>query len=151
MICPFDPPASFQKTKSGIPMTPEISVPILSDGDIVVARQKGCKLAVALGFSRSEAVLIATVISELARNIILYAGHGGIYLSRAEAINKSGIEIIAEDSGPGIPDIDKAIQEGHSTSGSLGKGLPGVKRLMDEFQIISRPGGTTVKIRKWKQ
>jgi serine/threonine-protein kinase RsbT len=132
-------------------MTPEISVPILSDGDIVIARQKGCELAVELGFSQSEAVLIATIISELARNIILYAGHGGIHLSRAEEINKRGIEIIAHDSGPGIPNIDKALEERHSTSGSLGRGLPGVKRLMDEFQIISQPGsGTMVKIRKWK-
>ena len=130
----------------------DIQVPIQSDQDIVVARHKGRSLAVALNFSSGEATLIALAISELARNIVTYATKGHI---RLEALNggasRQGIRVIAHDDGPGIADIDQALRDGFSTSGSLGLGLPGVRRLVDEFQIESRRnGGTTVTVTKWK-
>ncbi len=130
----------------------EIRVSIRVDMDIVAARQSGRALAGQLGFSNTDSTLIATAISELARNIILYAKEGEIILS---ALNKSetcGIVVVACDKGPGIVDMAQAMRMGYSTSGSLGMGLPGVSRLMDEFKIDSRPGGgTTVTIKKWKR
>jgi serine/threonine-protein kinase RsbT len=130
----------------------EIQVPIQSDQDIVVARHKGRSLAVALNFSAGEATLIATAISELARNIVTYAKTGVI---RLKVLNgdaaRRGIQVVARDEGPGIADIDQALRDGFSTSGSLGLGLPGVRRLVDEFQIESkRNQGTTVTVTKWK-
>jgi serine/threonine-protein kinase RsbT len=127
-------------------------VAINSDQDIVTARQKGRALAIELGFSAGDATLIATAISELARNIVSYARKGEIGLKQVHASNRQGILIVAADDGPGIRDIRQAMRDGFSTSGSLGLGLPGVRRLMDEFEIASEPGrGTTVKVRKWKQ
>ena len=126
-------------------------MPIQSDVDIVAARQKGRELAVGLGFASADLALIATAISELARNIVLYAQTGEIVLSTVENGTRQGIEVVARDGGPGIADVERALQEGYSTSRSLGLGLPGVKRLMDEFGISSEPGsGTTVTVRKWK-
>jgi serine/threonine-protein kinase RsbT len=130
----------------------EIRVAINSDQDIVLARQKGRALATELGFSMGDATLIATAISELARNIISYARKGQITLKMVNGLNRQGISVIATDDGPGIPDILQALRDGFSTSGSLGLGLPGVRRLMDEFEIISHPGrGTIVAVKKWKQ
>jgi serine/threonine-protein kinase RsbT len=127
-------------------------VSINSDQDIVTARQKGRALAIELGFSTGDATLVATSISELARNIVSYARRGEITLKMVRASNREGISIIASDSGPGIPDIRQAMRDGFSTSGSLGLGLPGVRRLMDEFEIASEPGrGTVVTVKKWKQ
>jgi serine/threonine-protein kinase RsbT len=128
----------------------EIRVVIHSDQDIVGARQKGRALAAQLGFSAAEATLIATAISELARNIITYARKGEIKLQIVENSNRQGIVVTASDEGPGIHDIQQALRDGFSTSGSLGLGLPGVRRLMDEFQISSETGrGTTVTVKKW--
>lgn len=125
---------------------------INSDQDVVVARQRGRALATELGFASSDATLIATAISELARNIVSYARKGQITLSRVNGESRQGLSIIASDNGPGIPDVFQALRDGFSTSGSLGLGLPGVRRLMDEFQITSQPGrGTTVAVKKWKQ
>jgi serine/threonine-protein kinase RsbT len=130
----------------------EIRVAIKSDQDIVAARQKGRVMANELGFSSGDATLIATAISELARNIVAYAGTGQITLKTVNGLNRQGISVIATDDGPGIPDIRQALRDGFSTSGSLGLGLPGVRRLMDEFEIDSRPGqGTTVTVKKWRQ
>jgi serine/threonine-protein kinase RsbT len=127
-------------------------VAIHSDQDIVTARQEGRALALELGFSTGDATLIATAISELARNIVSYARRGEITLKVIQAASRRGISIIASDSGPGIPDIRQAMRDGFSTSGSLGLGLPGVRRLMDEFDIASEPGrGTIVTVKKWKQ
>jgi serine/threonine-protein kinase RsbT len=127
-------------------------VGIHSDQDIVTARQQGRALAVELGFSTGDATLIATAISELARNIVSYARRGEITLKMVNASTRQGITIIASDSGPGILDVRQAMRDGFSTSGSLGLGLPGVRRLMDEFEIASEPGrGTTVTVKKWKQ
>jgi len=130
----------------------EIRVPINSDQDIVVARQKGRVLAGELGFSSGDATLIATAISELARNIVSYARTGEIRLRGIHGSSRIGILVIASDDGPGIVDIHQALRDGFSTSGSLGLGLPGVRRLMDEFEITSGPGkGTKVAVKKWRQ
>ena len=129
----------------------EIRVLISSDQDIVGARQKGRTLAAELGFSSAEATLIATAISELARNIVSYARRGEILLRRMQNTTRQGIVVVASDEGPGIRDIPQAMRDGFSTSGSLGLGLPGVRRLMDEFEIASQPGrGTTVTVKKWR-
>lgn len=128
-----------------------IRVPIHSDVDIVIARQKGRELATKIGFTPADLALIATAISELARNIVLYAQEGEIAISAVEDSGKKGIAMVARDEGPGIPDIERALQEGYSTSKSLGLGLPGVKRLMDDFDIVSEVGrGTTVTVKRWK-
>lgn len=129
----------------------EIRVVIHTDQDIVAARQKGRTLAVGLGFSPGDATLIATAISELARNIVTYAGTGVVAIQGIQAFGRQGILVIASDHGPGITDIRQAMRDGFSTSGSLGLGLPGVRRLMDEFDVQSRVGrGTTVAVKKWK-
>jgi serine/threonine-protein kinase RsbT len=129
----------------------EIIVPIHADTDIVTARQKGREMASQLGFSAADLALIATAISELARNIVLYAKEGEIVLGLSENGDRRGITVVARDEGPGIPDVERALQEGYSTSRSLGLGLPGVRRLMDDFHITSEVGsGTTVVVTRWK-
>jgi serine/threonine-protein kinase RsbT len=129
----------------------EITVPVHADIDIVTARQKGRELARELGFTSTDLALIATAISELARNIILYANGGEILLGVSENGSKRGVKVVAHDDGPGIPDVELALEEGFSTSRSLGLGLSGVRRLMDEFDIVSEVGrGTTVTVKKWK-
>ncbi|HKN37057.1 MAG TPA: anti-sigma regulatory factor [Terriglobales bacterium] len=132
-------------------MEDEIQVPINSDQDIIVARQKGRSLATALGFSSGDATLIATTISELARNIVAYAASGNIRVKVINGSTRQGIQVIAHDDGPGIADVQRAMHDGFSTSGGLGLGLPGVKRLVDEFEIVSEENqGTTVTAKKWK-
>ena len=132
-------------------MENEIHVPINSDQDIVAARQQGRSLAVTLGFSSGDATLIATAISELARNIVTYAKSGEIRITALNSSARQGIQLVAHDKGPGIPDIPQALRDGFSTSGSLGLGLPGVMRLVDEFDIVSAEScGTTVTVKKWK-
>lgn len=127
-------------------------VNIRTDGDIVTARRRGRVLAEQSGFSSTEQVLITTAISELARNILLYARGGMIVLRRVDNHERSGIMVVAKDHGPGIQDVEKAMQPGYSTSSSLGLGLPGVKRLMDEMSIETRAGqGTTVTATKWRR
>lgn len=129
---------------------PVESIEIRSDLDIVLARQKAREMAGTVGFTGSELAVIATAISELARNIVSYAGKGIIRVSLERDHQRWGIVVVAEDQGPGIENIDLAMQDGYSTSNSLGLGLPGVKRLMDSFVIQSSRGkGTTVLIRKW--
>lgn len=137
------------RTKS--PETGPIRVPINSDMDIVKARQLGREVAAQSGFSLTDMALVATAISELARNILRYAKQGEILIEQAENSGKQGIVVIAHDEGPGIGNLEQALRVGFSTSGGLGLGLPGVRRLMDEFEIKSKPGrGTTVAIKKWK-
>lgn len=127
-------------------------VRIRSDSDIVHARQRARSLARQLGFRSSEATLISLAISELARNMLRYAQEGEIILTPLNRREVNGIEVVARDRGPGIPDLSLAMQDGFSTSGGLGLGLPGVKRLMDEFEINSKLGhGTIVIAKKWKQ
>jgi Anti-sigma regulatory factor (Ser/Thr protein kinase) len=131
-------------------MADEVQVPIQNDGDIVTARQQGRQLAQEFGFKGSNLTVIASAISEMARNIVQYAGQGEIIMSRLHENRKHGILIIARDTGPGIPDIECAMRDGYSTRRSLGLGLPGARRLMDEFAIFSQVGvGTTVTMKKW--
>jgi serine/threonine-protein kinase RsbT len=133
-------------------MDSETHLQIRSDADIVTARQKGREMALLLNFLGSDVVMLATIISELARNIVEYAQHGELVLSIAQQVGKRGIIIIARDEGPGIPDLELAMKDGYSTGNSLGLGLPGTKRMMDEFEIISEVGvGTTVTAKKWER
>lgn len=123
---------------------------VRSDLDIVSARVEGRDMAKALGFGTIDQARIATAISELTRNIVLYAGEGTVTLRPIERGNKKGIEVVCEDHGPGIEDVNLVMQDGYSTSRGLGMGLPGAKRLMDEFEIESQVGkGTRVTARKW--
>ncbi|PYV19023.1 MAG: ATP-binding protein [Acidobacteria bacterium] len=111
----------------------------------------GRALAAQMGFGPSVSTVVSMAISELARNIVSYAKRGEIVLKPTNSNGRVSIEIVAHDEGPGIANVTQAMQDGFSTSGGLGLGLPGVKRLMDEFEIVSEVGrGTTVKVRKWK-
>ena len=131
-------------------MFSETSIAIERDDDVVRARQKGRELAAALGFSSTDQTLIATAISEVARNIVAYAVRGTVTLSRIERRGRPGVLIVASDQGPGIASVDLAMRDGYSTGNSLGVGLPGARRLVDEFEIVSSLGvGTTVTLRKW--
>lgn len=133
-------------------MANEAVVPINTDTDIVAARQKGRELATELGFVSTDSTLLATAISELARNIVRYAKYGEIVIAPVQSGDRVGITVVARDKGPGIANISLAMQDGFSTSGGLGLGLPGVKRLMDEFHLVSDANtGTTVTIKKWKR
>jgi len=132
------------------PGVEEARVTVASDTDIVTARQRGRSLAAQLGFTSGDATIVATAISELARNIVLYAKRGEVVVVPVEERDNRGLIITARDEGEGIADIRQAMQDGYSTSGRLGVGLPGVKRLMDEFEIVSETGrGTTVIVKKW--
>jgi serine/threonine-protein kinase RsbT len=133
-----------------MPVPQDILVSIRSDVDIVVARQQGRTMAANIGFSATDATLIATAISELARNILMYAQTGEVMTRRVETAQSKGILIVAQDNGPGIRSIPDVLRDGYSTSGGLGLGLPGVRRLMDEFTIESElRRGTTVTVMKW--
>lgn len=126
------------------------SVEILTEWDIVAARQLGRNEAKEVGFGTVDQARITTAISELARNIYLYAGKGKIEIERISEGGKYGITIIASDEGPGIPDVRKVMEDGFSTSGGLGAGMPGVKRLMDTFKIDTVLGqGTVINATKW--
>ena len=124
---------------------------ITCDRDVVNARQHGRGIASEMGFSRPDQALIATAISELARNIVNYAGRGEIELERVSQNGRNGIRIVARDNGPGIADLEDAMTDGFSTGNSLGLGLPGTRRIVDEFDLVSSPGnGVTVKVTKWQ-
>jgi len=130
----------------------EVRVAIQREADIVLARQAGRQLAAQLGFSSTDQTLIATAISEVARNIVVYANQGEIVLTRAEDGSRVGIMVQAIDRGPGIDNKDLAMRDGFSTKNSLGLGLPGARRLMDDFALESEVGhGTTVTMKKWKR
>jgi serine/threonine-protein kinase RsbT len=131
-------------------MPGDTSVPIEHEGDIVTARQKGRELAAASGLSVTEQTLVATAISEVARNIVVYAQRGEVVLAALEDHGRRGVLVVARDDGPGIANPELAMRDGYSSSNSLGMGLPGAKRLMDEFELSSTVGkGTTVTMRKW--
>lgn len=123
---------------------------ITGDADIIHAVFESKQFSKALGFTNADQVMISTAVSELARNIIKYANEGELTIKILSENLKKGIEITAEDQGPGIIDIDKALDENFSTGGTLGIGLPGTKRIMDEFYIDSMPEkGTTIMVKKW--
>jgi serine/threonine-protein kinase RsbT len=130
----------------------DIVVPIRADVDVVNARQAARGLVAGLRFSTSELTLIATAISEVARNIVSYAGSGEIVLRLVEKGARRGLVVIARDRGPGIADVERAMQDGFSTSRGLGIGLPGSKRLMDDFRLVSEIGkGTEITMTKWER
>jgi serine/threonine-protein kinase RsbT len=133
-------------------MSTDIRVSIEADADMLPARAEGRALADRLGFSRTDATLIATAISEIARNILRHAGSGEIILTEVDEDGRHGLSVVARDQGPGIRDVDAAIEEGYSgVNGGSGLGLPGARRLMDEFDVVSGIGkGTTVTMRKWR-
>jgi serine/threonine-protein kinase RsbT len=131
-------------------VTGEIRVAVSSDADVVEAREKGRELSAQLGFSSIDLTLIVTAISEVARNILLYAKEGEIVLRLEQDDGQKGIVVVARDDGPGIPDLELAMRDSYSTGNGLGLGLPGARRLMDEFQIESEVSkGTTIVMKKW--
>ncbi len=141
---------SISERQARFVMTDSVQVSIQSDSDIVLARQQARTLARKLGFSASDLTLIATALSELARNIVEHAKQGEIILQEIDDGTRRGLVVIARDKGPGIIDIELAMQDGYSTGKGLGLGLPGARRLMDEFEIVSCLGqGTQVKVTKW--
>src|SRR5436309_13726077 len=124
---------------------------ISSEHDILTARQRGRELAAEAGFSGSDLTIVATAISEIARNIVEYAGRGEIGFEVIRDGPRPGIVVVARDEGPGIPDVTLAMQDGYSTGRSLGLGLPVARRLMAEFEADSALGrGLLVTLRKWK-
>jgi serine/threonine-protein kinase RsbT len=132
-------------------MDGEVRVVIGADADLVTARAQGRALAQELGFTRPDPTLIATAISELARNIVMHVGHGEIIMRPLYEDRRRGLLVIVRDEGQGIADVEAALRDGSSSRGSLGLGLPGARRLMDEFEIDSEKGrGTTVTMKKWR-
>jgi serine/threonine-protein kinase RsbT len=135
-----------------VPIINEVHVPINSDTDIVTARQQGRALAQRVGFNGTDLTVISTAISEVARNIVDYALPGEIVLQWIQKEAKVGIVVIARDQGPGISDVPLAMQDGYTTGKGLGLGLPGTRRLMDEFELVSVVGeGTTITAKKWRR
>jgi serine/threonine-protein kinase RsbT len=132
-------------------MEDEVRVAITADADLVTARAEGRAMAERLGFPRPDPTLIATAISEVARNIVVHVGRGEIVLKPFEDANRYGVVVIAIDEGPGIRDVEAAVRDDYSGKGGLGLGLPGARRLMDDFEITSSAdSGTTVTMRKWR-
>ncbi|HEY81860.1 MAG TPA: anti-sigma regulatory factor [Dehalococcoidia bacterium] len=125
-------------------------IKIRNNFDVAEATLAAQRLAELAGFSRSQQFMVSTAVSELARNIFIYAKEGEVTIRILERDNQRGIEVVAEDRGPGIADVDAALKDGFSTSGGLGLGLPGARRLMDELEIDTKLGvGTKVTARKW--
>jgi RNA polymerase sigma factor (sigma-70 family) len=133
-------------------MAGEVRIPIRTDADVVTARKQGRELAAQAGFSATELTIIATAISEIARNIVMFANRGEIMVSLVGENSRHGVTVVARDAGPGIPDLERALQDGYSGYGGMGLGLPGSRRLMDEFEITSEVDkGTTVTMTKWRR
>lgn len=132
--------------------SPQGEIEIKTESDIVVARRTVREAATQVGFSVTDVTRIVTAASELARNVFKYAGEGVMRWRSVESNSRPGLELQFVDHGPGIPDVDLALQEGYSTGAGLGMGLPGAKRLMDELEIQSAVGqGTTVTLKKWRK
>ena len=132
-------------------MVDEVRVRVHSDADLVTARAEARAMAERLGFPRPDPTLIATAISEIARNIVMHAGEGEIVLAPFEDADRYGMVVTAVDQGPGIRDVDAALRDDVSGRGGLGLGLLGARRLMDDFDLESDPEtGTTVTMRKWR-
>jgi serine/threonine-protein kinase RsbT len=131
-------------------VTDEIVVDIDHPDDIVDARKAGHQLALDLGFSLTDVTMIATAISEIARNITSYAGRGAVRVAVADREGRKALVVRAEDEGPGIADIERAMEDGYSTGRGLGLGLPGARRLMDRLIVESTLGrGTRIEMWKW--
>lgn len=143
-------PTHYSPKVSDNVMESEVRVGIRSSVDVVMARERGRALASSVGFANSNLTIIATAISEVARNIVEYAREGELRMMRVDNGSRHGVRIVAEDSGPGIADTAVVMRDGYSTGQGLGIGLPGSKRLMDDFEIASVVGkGTTVTMTKW--
>lgn len=128
----------------------KVRIPIKDEASITWALMETKKQARAAGFKEHLCQMLATAASELGHNIIKYAVRGHITITLIAAGGRKGLELTARDGGPGIADIEQALQDHYSTSGTLGLGLPGIKRMVDEFEIHTNPGkGTTVTVRKW--
>jgi serine/threonine-protein kinase RsbT len=128
----------------------DIVVDINNSDDIVAARKAGHQLALHLGFSLTDVTMIATAISEIARNITSYAGRGAVRVTVADREGRKALVVRAEDEGPGIADIERAMEDGYSTGRGLGMGLPGARRLMDRLIVESKVGrGTVIEMWKW--
>jgi serine/threonine-protein kinase RsbT len=132
---------------------PESVIPIQSDADVVTARQRAREMASEVDLTSTDQTLLATAISEVARNITTYAKRGEVLLSVVRADNgRRGIRVVARDRGPGIENVELAMQDGYTSGGGLGLGLPGARRLVDDFQIETAPGqGTTVTLVMWSR
>jgi serine/threonine-protein kinase RsbT len=131
-------------------MADEAVVGINTDADLVTARAQARELAIRLGFSRTDATLIATAISEIARNIVVHVGEGELAMRPVYEDHRYGLVVVARDEGPGIRDLEGALAEGNAARGGFGLGLPGARRLMDEFEVECGPErGTTVTMIKW--
>ena len=131
-------------------MADDVRVAIRTDADVVTARQEARAMGSELGLSSTDLTLLATAISEVARNITTYAGEGEVALRVLNHGGRQGIEVVASDNGPGIADVELAMQDGFTTGTGLGLGLPGTRRLVDEFELRTQPGvGTTVRLVKW--
>lgn len=131
------------------PREDEVVVAVRDDADVVKARQAAREVAVRIGFGKTQTTLIATAVSEVTRNIVRFAGHGEVVI---EALSepRAGVRVVARDAGPGIANPQEALADGFSTYNGLGLGLPGARRLMDEFVLASEPGvGTTVTMTRW--
>jgi len=128
----------------------ETRIAIESDSDVVTARQRARELAAGLELTSTDQTLLATAISEVARNITTYAVRGEVTVEMVENGDRRGIRVVARDEGPGIEDLERALQDGYTTGGGLGIGLPGARRLVDEFDIDTTPGARTrVSVIKW--
>jgi serine/threonine-protein kinase RsbT len=128
----------------------DVVVDIHNSDDIVAARKAGHQLALDLGFSLTDVTMIATAISEIARNITSYAGRGAVRITVADREGRRALVVRAEDDGPGIADIERAMEDGYSTGRGLGMGLPGARRLMDRLIVDSTLGrGTVIEMWKW--
>jgi anti-sigma regulatory factor (Ser/Thr protein kinase) len=129
----------------------EVRVAIETNGDLVPARAEARALALRLGFSRTDATLIATAVSEIARNIVVHVGRGEIVMHAVDEDMRYGLVVVARDEGPGIRDLAAALEHGYAGRGGLGLGLPGARRLMDEFEVATAiDEGTTVTMTKWR-
>jgi len=138
-------------TERGQQRDDEVRITVRTDPDVVLARQRVREVAERVGFPRTDLTVIATAVSEVARNIVRFAGAGEIVVEPLEE-PRPGVRVVARDTGPGIADVDRALVDGYSTSHGLGLGLPGARRLMDEFAVVSEPDqGTTVTMTKWRQ
>ncbi len=124
----------------------ESRVEIRGSTDVVTARRDGRDMAKALGFGSADQTRLATAISELTRNVVQYAGSGFCLIENASSLDFMEIRVVVGDSGPGIPDLGEALRDGFSTGGGLGAGLPGTRRLVHSFDIISEPGNTRIEI-----
>jgi len=138
-----------------VPPEPEERITIESDHDVVTARQRARELAAKVDLTSTDQTLLATAISEVARNMTTYATRGEVLLSIVRDNGppaREGIRVVARDHGPGIEDVDLAMQDGYTSGGGLGLGLPGARRLVDEFDIVTAPkAGTTVTLVKWSR